>query len=95
MNVPQRFNFARDVIDRLATEGRRGLVFVAADGSRREYTFAEISELSQKYAAALLDVGIDRNARVIVALPKIPQWLFVMLALDRLGAVAIPGAEQL
>ncbi|HTZ54097.1 MAG TPA: AMP-binding protein [Candidatus Acidoferrum sp.] len=95
MNVPLSFNFARDVIDRLASEGRRGLLFVAADGTQREYTFAEIAELSQKYAAALLDAGIDRGARVIVALPKIPQWLFVMLALDRLGAVAIPGAEQL
>ena len=95
MIVPERFNFARDVIDPLASQGRRGLLFVAADGTRRDYTFAEISEQSQRYAAVLRDHGIERGARVIVALPKIPQWLFVMLALDRLGAVAIPGPEQL
>ncbi len=95
MNVPERFNFARDVIDNLATQNRRGLLFVAADSTQRDYTFAQIAGASQRYAAALRDQGIERGSRVIVALPKIPQWLFVMLALDRLGAIAIPGPEQL
>jgi acyl-coenzyme A synthetase/AMP-(fatty) acid ligase len=95
VNVPERFNFARDVIDSLATQNRRGLLFMAANGSQRDFTFAQIADASQRYAAALRDHGIERGSRVIVALPKIPQWLFVMLALDRLGAIAIPGPEQL
>lgn len=94
-NVPASFNFARDVIDRLAAQNRLGLLFVAADGSRREWSFAEIAERSQRYAAALMEHGVDRGSRVIVALPKIPQWIFAMLALDRLGAIAIPCPEQL
>jgi acyl-coenzyme A synthetase/AMP-(fatty) acid ligase len=94
-DVPASFNFARDVVDRLAEERRLGLVFVAEDGSRRSYGFDEISAISQRYAAALLDAGIERGSRVIVALPKLPQWLFTMLAIDRLGAVSIPCAEQL
>jgi acyl-coenzyme A synthetase/AMP-(fatty) acid ligase len=94
-DVPANFNFARDVIDRLAGENRRGLLFIAEDGGQRSYRFDEISEMSQRYAAALLDNGIERGSRVIVVLPKIAEWLFVMLALDRLGAVAIPCAEQL
>ncbi|MFN2459174.1 MAG: acyl-CoA synthetase [Candidatus Velthaea sp.] len=94
-DVPQAFNFARDVIDRLAAEDRRGLCFVDAAGNRRDYTFAEIAEQSQKWAAALWDTGVRKGDRVIVILPKTPQWLFAMLALLRLGAVAIPGAEQL
>ena len=94
-NVPASFNFPRDVIDRLAAKDRRGLLFIAADGSRHDYSFAQVSEHSQRYAAALLDRGIDRGSRVIVALPKIPQWIFAMLALDRLGAVSIPCADQL
>ncbi|HEY5348797.1 MAG TPA: AMP-binding protein, partial [Candidatus Lustribacter sp.] len=85
-NVPASFNFARDVIDRLAQERRRGLLFIAADGTQHAYSFADIAEQSQRYAAALLDNGIERGSRVIVALPKVPQWIFAMLALDRLGA---------
>ncbi len=94
-DVPPDFNFARDVIDRLASEDRRGLLFVDARGNRTEYTFAQIAEASQKWAAALRDVGVRKGDRVIIVLPKIPAWLFAMLALLRLGAVAIPGAEQL
>lgn len=94
-NVPQRFNFARDVVDRLADEQRLGLLFVDKTGTRHDYTFAQIADASQRYASALVDAGIDRGDRVIVSLSKVPQWLFIMLALDRLGAVAIPCAEQL
>ena len=94
-DVPARFNFARDVVDRLATEDRTGLIFVDASGARSTYSFREIAERSQRYAAALAEAGISHGSRIIVSLPKIPQWLFVMLALDRLGAVAIPCAEQL
>jgi acyl-coenzyme A synthetase/AMP-(fatty) acid ligase len=95
--VPAEFNFARDVIDVLAkTEGRRtGLVFVDAARARTSYDFAGISEASQRYAGALRELGIGEGDRVIVLLPKIPGWLFVMLALGRLGAVAVPCSEQL
>ena len=94
--VPAEFNFARDVIDALAKEpDRPGLVFVDASGARQTFTFKQIADISQKYAGALREQGIGKGDRVIVILPKIPPWLFAMLALDRLGAVVIPSSEQL
>jgi acyl-coenzyme A synthetase/AMP-(fatty) acid ligase len=94
-NVPADFNFARDVVDPLARENRRGLLFVDTAGKRTEYSFAQISEQSRKWAAVLRDSGVRKGDRVIVVLPKIPAWLFAMVGLLRLGAVAVPGAEQL
>lgn len=94
-DVPAQFNFARDVLDELARSDRRGLLFVDAAGVQHEYTFAQLAEHSQRWAAALRDLGIRHGDHVIVVLPKTPQWLFAMTALLRLGAVAIPGAEQL
>lgn len=95
--VPAEFNFARDVIDVLASNeaDRSALVFV--DGARRSTrsSFKAISDASQRYAAALRDLGIVKGERVIVLLPKIPGWLLSMLALDRLGAVVVPCSEQL
>ncbi len=93
--VPKGFSFAHDVIDRLAREDRRALVFIDNDRSRRTFTFAEIALASQRYARVFANDGIGRGDRVLVALPKRPAWIFTMLALDRLGAVAIPCAEQL
>ena len=94
-DVPPQFNFARDVIDALAGSDRRGLLFVDTAGNRHDFTFAQIAAASQRWAAALRDQGVRHGEHVIVVLPKTPQWLFAMLALLRLGAVAIPGAEQL
>ena len=48
-NVPENFNFARDVIDRLATQNRRGLLFVDNAGVQHDFTFAQIAEASQKW----------------------------------------------
>ncbi|MBV9439702.1 MAG: AMP-binding protein, partial [Candidatus Eremiobacteraeota bacterium] len=94
-DVPAGFNFARDVVDRLAAENRRGLVFLAADGRRREYSFAQIADASKRWAAVLRDSGVRKGDRVVVVLPKIPDWLFCMTALLRIGAAAVPSAEQL
>jgi acyl-coenzyme A synthetase/AMP-(fatty) acid ligase len=94
-NLPHGFNFGRDVIDRLASEKRTGLIALAADGSRRDYSFVEIAEASQRWAAALRDAGIGKGDRVIVVMPKVPEWLFAMVALLRLGAIAVPVADQL
>ena len=93
--MPADFNFARDVVDVLGAQDRRGLIFIDKAGAKTEYGFPQIAETTRKYAAALRDLGIGKGSRVIVVLPKIPDWLFVMVALDRLGAVAIPCAEQL
>lgn len=94
-DVPAEFNFARDVIDVLARDDRRGLVFVDTALARTDYGFGEIADASQRWASALRDLGVRKGDRVIVVLPKVPDWLFAMLALLRIGAVAIPGAEQL
>ncbi len=94
-DVPAGFNFARDVVDRLAREDRRGLLFVDANRQRREYGFAQIAEATKRWASVLRDAGIGPGDRVQIVLPKIPDWLFAMTALLRIGAVAVPGAEQL
>ena len=93
--VPQQFSFARDVVDELARRDRRALVFIDNDRSRRTFSFSEISLASQRYARVFAEAGLGRGDRVLVALPKRPAWIFTMLALDRIGAVAIPCAEQL
>ena len=43
----------------------------------------------------LRGAGVRKGDRVVVVLPKIPEWLFCMVAALRIGAVAVPSAEQL
>src|SRR5665213_2599401 len=94
-DVPAGFNFARDVVDALAREDRRGLLFVDAAGKQHDYSFEQIADRSKRWAAVLRDAGVRKGDRVVVVLPKVPDWLLCMVAALRIGAVAVPSAEQL
>jgi acyl-coenzyme A synthetase/AMP-(fatty) acid ligase len=91
-------NFARDLFDgppsRLPPEGR-ALVELARDGSRREWTFAEVEERSARLAGALARRGVRRGDVVMTLIGNRPEWVLTMLACFRLGAVALPCTEQL
>ncbi|GAC1495136.1 MAG: acyl--CoA ligase [Vulcanimicrobiaceae bacterium] len=94
-NVPPDFNFARDVVDVLGREDRLGLLFVSADGRREPISFPAIARATQCWAGAFRDLGLVKGEPVVVLLPKIPAWLYAMVALDRIGAVVVPCSEQL
>ena len=87
-------NFTRDVLDRLPADGL-ALVELARDGTRREWTFAEVSERSACLAGTLRSRGIGRGDVVLTLIGNRPEWVFTMLACFRIGAVVLPCTEQL
>ncbi|MGI8579235.1 MAG: AMP-binding protein [Solirubrobacteraceae bacterium] len=87
-------NFARDVLD-AAPPGARALVELARDGTRREWTYGEISDRAARLAGALAGAGIGRGDVVMTLIGNRPDWVFAMLACFRIGAVVLPCTEQL
>jgi len=87
-------NFARDVVD-AAPPGRRALVELARDGSRREWPFAEVADRSARLATALQRQGVGRGDVVITLIGNRPEWVLAMVACFRIGAVALACNEQL
>lgn len=76
-------------------ESRTGLVFVDTYGHRRDYTFGEIADRSQRYAAVLRALGVREGERVAMCTSSHAWSLFLMLALERLGSTPIVLAEDL
>jgi acetyl-CoA synthetase/medium-chain acyl-CoA synthetase len=92
--VPRHFNFATDVVDRWAQErpDAPALWCVnAATGAEQKFSFRELATLSCQAAELLRSSGIRRGDRVLVMLPRVPQWWIAMLGLIRVGAVPVPG----
>jgi acyl-coenzyme A synthetase/AMP-(fatty) acid ligase len=87
-------NFARDVID-AAPAGKRALVELARTGERREWTFGEVADRSARLAGTLAQRGIERGDVVMSLIGNRPEWVLTMVACFRLGAVILPGNEQL
>jgi acetyl-CoA synthetase len=93
----ERFNYATDWFDVLAAEqpSETALWIVEEDGSEQQIAYAEMSTLSQRFAATLHDAGIGPGDRVLLLLGNVaPLWV-AMLGCIRLGAVMIPAATLL
>src|SRR5213080_3054831 len=91
------FNFARDVIDYWTRErpDAAALWWVNESSNQQQFTFAQLAELSRRAACGFAKAGVQKGDRVLVILPRVPQWWVGMLGLIRLGAVPIPGTPML
>ncbi len=94
--IPQTFNFAADVVDRWAGAGDPlALIWENAAGDTRRFRFSDISRLSKRVGFALAEAGVRKGDRVLVVMPRIPEWQIAMVAAMRIGAVPIPCIEML
>ncbi len=89
--IPERYNIGVDVCDRWAQEpGRTALIHKAADGSLTEYSFADISQLSNQAANFLTTLGLQRGDRIAILLPQDPQTAVAHVAVYKMAAIAVP-----
>ncbi len=93
ISVPEDFNFGFDIIDRHARDERkRALVWVDALGTRvQEYTFRDLSLLSNRAANVLRGLGVKKGDRVFIMLGRIPEWYSILIACHKIGAVIMPA----
>ncbi len=95
LKVPEYFNFATDVMDRWAKiqPDVPGLWHVdTITGTETKITFRQLADLSIRAANVLRSAGVRKGDRVLILLPRVPQWWIAMLGLIRLGAVPVPGS---
>jgi acyl-coenzyme A synthetase/AMP-(fatty) acid ligase len=98
MTVPERFNPTLDIVERWGNEAPDDLALVSlgADGRTvAEHTAAQLSARARMAARALLAQGVKPGDRVFIMLPRVPAWYEAMLGAVRIGAVAMPGTNQL
>lgn len=92
---PETFNYC-DIIDGYAEdETREALIWLNAAGDERRLTFAGIRDGSKRIAEVLGAQGVGRGDTVLIMLPRLPEWLMAMMAVFRLGAIAIPCITML
>jgi acetyl-CoA synthetase len=97
VTIPEHFNFAWDVMDTFAREkgGERALVWCDEQGAEASFTYAELKTLSDKAANVLREAGIGKGDPVMLILKRRWEYWPVLLALHKLGAIAIPATHLL
>lgn len=95
--VPDNFNFAYDVMDAWAEEepGKQALLWTNDEGECISFTFKDLKEQSDRAASYFLQLGIGRGDMVMLILKRRYEFWLSMLALHKIGAVAIPATHML
>ena len=95
--VPETFNFAYDVMDEWAkvASDKLALLWTSERGEELKATYAEFKEQTDQAAAYFLSLGIRRGDKVMLILKRHYQWWVSMMALCKIGAVAIPATHML
>lgn len=88
--IDDKLNAAYDAIDRHTTTWRKKKValFWESENKSEEYTFSEMSDLSNKFANVLINLGIKKGDRVFIFLPRIPPLYVSFLGILKTGAIA-------
>jgi len=97
INVPERFNFAFDVVDVYAemAPDKKALVWCNDRGDELILTFGELKRRSDQAANLFKKCGIRKGDSVMLTLKGRYDFWICMVGLHKVGAVAIPATHML
>ena len=87
VDLPDRYNVGADLLDRnLPARSSK----IAIHSASADLTYLDLSHLAHGAARQLLDLGVRREERVILAGYDSPSWVATFLGAIRIGAVPVP-----
>lgn len=92
-----KFNFAFDVIDAVADKNpdKLAMLHLSKNKEERRFTFADFKRESARCANYFESIGITKGSKVMLVLKRHYQFWIAILALHKIGAVAIPATNLL
>ncbi len=91
------FNFSYDILDEIAKNYPDDLALIWCDdyNNEKKITFKQMSEMSNRVANFFISQGIKYGDFVLVILKRNFEYWYVLNALCKIGAVAIPATHML
>lgn len=95
-DIPKTFNYGGDVVDEWAKgPDRLALIWVNDAGEERRFSYADIRDLTNRFANYLIAKGVKKGDRVLVMLPRLPEWQIALVGCNKIGAIPIPCVTML
>lgn len=95
--IPENFNFAYDVMDVWAQEkpDKLALLWTNEEDKCLRFSFKDLKEQTDRTASYFLSLGIGKGDKVMLILKRRYEFWLSMLALHKIGAIAIPATHML
>ena len=97
LKIPERFNFAYDVVDEYAKIEPEKVAIIWSDeqGRNFEVTYQELKHKSDQAASYFTSLGLGLGDKVMLILMRRVEFWYAIIALHKIGAVAIPATHLL
>jgi acetyl-CoA synthetase len=97
IQVPEDFNFAFDVVDKIAAAepNKKAIIWCNPEGEERTFTFGDIKRESNRAANFFKSLGIKKGDTVMMMLKRHYEYWPCAIALHKLGALMIPATHLL
>ena len=97
IKVPENFNFAFDIVDKIAEETPNKVAMVWCDekGNDAIFTFGQMKNYSNRAANFFKSIGVKKGDPVMLILKRRYEYWFCTLGLNKIGAITIPATHLL
>lgn len=96
INIPDNFNFAYDVVDKYAKIDPNKIALIwTNDNENITLTFKDLKKLTNQTANFLKSLGIGKEDKVMLTLKNRYEFWISIVALHKIGAIAIPATHML
>jgi hypothetical protein len=101
LHVPRHFNFCTVLdkwaaVEKATARNNPAFWWVDDNGNELQWSFGELVDISKRVANLLTDVcKLKRGSKLILVLPRLPEWWIFNVACIRTGIVVSPGTTQL
>lgn len=85
-----KLNVSHNCLDRHVDAGKGNKVayhWVGEDGDKRDVTYSDLLEMTQRFANVLKGLGVEKGDIVGIYMPMLPETPAAMLACTRIGAI--------
>jgi benzoate-CoA ligase len=86
--IPRDYNFAADILKRNLDAGRARKIALIDHSGR--YSYGELAERVQRFAHALVTLGLRQEERILICLSDTIDWPTAFLGAIKAGVVPVP-----
>ena len=83
-------NIGLEILDLAKTHGARTALRHQRHQQWREYTYEQMAEAIEQFAAGLVELGINPGDRVGIFSPNMPEWLIADYSILSIRAITVP-----
>ncbi|MBI3950608.1 MAG: benzoate-CoA ligase family protein [Acidobacteria bacterium] len=87
VTYPEHLNACVELLDENVRQGRGNRVAIRS--SSETIIYAQLADRVDRFAASLVNAGIEKGARVLLRLPNTPDFAVAWLSILRIGAVVV------